>query len=307
MIALIALSLAVLPPDAALTGLSVVAVDGRTEVVIELDGEAFAKDFLLSEPSRIVIDLTGLGPVNLLQRKVDRGGVMMLRAAPFGPGTIRVVIDLIKAVEYRVERTPGAIRVSFPNTSGEFEPWNSGPLAAPATSAAAAAKEPAAKAPAASSPASTAGQAPAATQVARRPQRPPITVTFTEEPLSNVVAAFADYAGRSIVPASDIKGQLITAEVRNQDWEVALQVVLAANNLYAEEVESGVIMVKDASKIKERQSSEPLISRQYKIEYVSADSLVAAVQGLTSSQGAKAVANRSNNSLIITETPSVLN
>jgi type IV pilus assembly protein PilQ len=315
MIALIALSLAVLPPDAALTGLSVVAVDGRTEVVIELDGEVSTKDFLLSEPSRIVVDLTGIGPVNLLQRKVERGGVMMLRAAPFGPGTVRVVIDLEKSVEYRVDRAPGAIRVSFPNTSGPFEAWSAGPIAAPAPSSAAptAAATTAAsrsstpgQAPAAANRAATPAQAPTATPVARRPQRP-ITVTFTEEPLSNVVAAFADYAGRSIVPSSDIKGQLITAEVRNQDWEVALQVVLAANNLYAEEVESGVIMVKDASKIKERQSSEPLISRQYKIEYVSADSLVAAVQGLTSSQGAKAVANRSNNSLIITETPSVLN
>jgi type IV pilus assembly protein PilQ len=314
MIALIALSLAVLPPDAALTGLSVVAVDGRTEVVIELDGEASHKDFLLSEPSRIVIDLTGIGPVNMLQRKVERGGVMMLRAAPFGPSTVRVVIDLEKSVEYRVEKTPGAIRVSFPNTAGSFEAWSAGPISAPASSAATAAatKEPAAATPTsarAQTPAQAPAQAPAATQVARRPapQRPPITVTFTEEPLSNVLAAFADYAGRSIVPSSDIKGQLITAEVRNQDWEVALQVVLSANNLFAEEVESGVILVKDASKIKERQSSEPLISKQFKVEFVAADSLVQAVNGLLSSQGAKAVANRSNNSLIITETPSVLN
>jgi type IV pilus assembly protein PilQ len=291
MIALIALSLAVLPPAAAVTGLSVVPVADRTEVVIEVDGEVSAKDFLLTDPSRVVLDLSGMGPVNLLQRRVERGGVQMLRMAPFGPGTVRVVIDLTQPVEYRVERTGNSIRVSFPNPAGAFEPWTSGSIPAPA--------------PAASAARSGAADVPAAAP--RQQQRPPVTVTFTEEPLANVLAAFADYAGRSIVPSSDIKSTAITAEVRNQDWEVALQAVLTANNMVAEELESGVILVKDASKIKQRQSEEPLIARTYKIEFVAADSLVAAVAGLISTPGSKAVANRSNNSLLITETESVLN
>jgi type IV pilus assembly protein PilQ len=239
-----------------------------------------------------VLDLSGMGPVNLLQRRVERGGVQMLRMAPFGPGTVRVVIDLTQPVEYRVERTATSIRVSFPNPAGAFEPWSSGSIPAPA--------------PAAAAPTQSAANPPAAAP-RRQQQRPPVTVTFTEEPLANVLAAFADYAGKSIVPSSEIKNTAITAEVRNQDWEVALQAVLTANNMIAQELESGVILVKDASTIKQRQSEEPLVARTYKIEFVAADSLVAAVAGLISTPGSKAVANRSNNSLLITETESVLN
>lgn len=137
-------------------------------------------------------------------------------------------------------------------------------------------------------------------------QRAAVTVTFIEEPLANVLHAFADYANRSIIASSEIKDTPITAEVRNHDWETALAAVLAANNLVAEELESGIILVKDASTIRERQQLEPLLSRQYEVEYANADSLVNAVSGLISSEGGKAVANRSDNSLLITETASVL-
>lgn len=303
MIALIALSLAVLPLEGLVTGLSVVSVANRTEVVIELNGEVSTKDFLLNEPYRLVLDLSGMGPVDVLQRKVDRGGVQALRVAPFGPGTARVVIDLQHAVDYQLYHSPGMIRVSFPNTTGQFEPWTAGPITAPAGSRVGdIARVASQSAPTASTP------TPAAAVIApARQTRPPVTVTFTEEPLANVLAAFADYAGRSIVPSSEIKSQLITAEVRNEDWQVALQAILVANHLVAEEMESGVILVRDASRIRERQEQEPLISRPYRIEYVSADSLLTAVQGLLSSTGAKAAANRSNNSLLITETESVLN
>lgn len=137
-------------------------------------------------------------------------------------------------------------------------------------------------------------------------QGPAVTVTFNDEPLANVLHAFADYADRSIIASSEIKGMLVTAEVRDRDWATALDAVLAANNLVAEELESGVIVVQDASTIRERQQLEPLLSRQYKIEYTSADSIVNAVSGLISSDGGTVVANRPNNSLIITETASAL-
>lgn len=156
---------------------------------------------------------------------------------------------------------------------------------------------------AASSPDAPAGQV---TTSEAAQQRPAVTVTFVDEPLVNVLHAFADYGNRSIIASSEINDLRITAEVRNHDWQTALDAVLAANNLIAEELESGIILVKDASKIRERQQLQPLLSRQYQIEYASADSLVGAVSGLISSEGGKVVANRSNNSLIITETASVL-
>jgi type IV pilus assembly protein PilQ len=131
-------------------------------------------------------------------------------------------------------------------------------------------------------------------------------VTFSDEPVSNVLAAFADFAGRSIIASSEVKTQQITAEVRNQPWDVALEAVLAANNLVARELESGVILVQDGARVVQRQTEEPLVSRQYPIVYVSADSLVETVRAMLSPQKGKASANRSSNSLLVTDVPSVL-
>ncbi len=266
MISMLAVVLAIVPLDAVITRIRVVPADGRTEVVIDVDGDVVAKTFLFAEPSRVVLELASVELIAAVEHMVERGGVRTLYVTSAGPDTVRIVIELAQPVQYRMEQTPGAVRVSFPNGDGEFVPWNAGPVQ----------------------------------------QQPPITVTFTEESIANVLAVFAEFAGRSIVPSSEIKGNLVTAEVRNQNWRVALQVVLSANNLVAEELESGVILVKDAARTKARQLEEPLIARQYRVEFATADSLLTAVQGLISTEGAKAVANRSTNSLIITETPSVL-
>jgi type IV pilus assembly protein PilQ len=288
MIPIIALALAVLSPAPDVTGVSVSPAADRTEVVIRLDGVVDISDFALVDPARIVVDLNGMGNVAPAQHMVGRGGVRSVRIAPFQPGVARLVIDLESAAEYRVDEENGVIRISFPNTWGPFESWTAGEprrAAAPAP------------APPPAQPMLTA---------APRQQLPQIHVTFTEEPLSNVLAAFADFAGRSIIAESDVKGRLITAEVRNQPWDLALDAILAANNLVATENEAGVIIVRDAARIVERQAEEPLISRQYPVRYVSADTLVRSVQGMISARG-KVVANTTTNAIVVTDAQSVLN
>jgi type IV pilus assembly protein PilQ len=132
-----------------------------------------------------------------------------------------------------------------------------------------------------------------------------VHVTFTEEPLANVLAAFADFANRSIIAEADVKGKLITAEVRNQPWDLALDAILSANGLVAAENESGVIIVKDASKVVARQAEELLVSRQFPVRYVAADTLVRTLLGLVSARG-KVVANSTTNSIVVTDAASVL-
>src|SRR5690606_30902295 len=77
MISIVALSLAALAPAPAsyVTGLSVVPVADRTEVVIELDAAVIASDYALNEPARLVLDLSGVTGVKPAQHVIGRGGV----------------------------------------------------------------------------------------------------------------------------------------------------------------------------------------------------------------------------------------
>ncbi len=294
MIPIIALSLAVLAPEPSVTGLSVVPVADRTEVVIEVDGEVMATHFPLTDPARLVVDLRGVSPVEAARHSVGRGGVQSVRIGPFQPGIIRVVIDLDADVEYRFSEEAGALRLSFPNNGGAFTTWT----VASGLTTAEAERQPEAAPAAAAPPPEAFGAAPDLQEV-------PITVEFTERPLSEVLSAFADFAGTSIIASETVKSKSITADIRNQPWDRALSAILAANGLYARELESGVIIVLDAASRAETQTQEPLEVRQIQLQFVSADSIVNSVRQLITEQG-RAAANPAANSLLITERPSVL-
>jgi len=290
MIPIIAIALAAFGPEtSAVKGLSVRPAADRTEIVIGVEGVVRANDFALTDPHRIVVDLVGTQPVAAANYRVDRGGIRTLRVAQYSPDVVRLVVDMNAPVEYRIVSSDGEVRLSFTNPEGAFEAWSSQPLAEATLSATAPAPVPAA---------TTAAPVPQQAQL--------VTVTFTEEPVGNVLAAFADFANRSIVPSADVKGKLITAEVRNQTWDVALDAILAANNLVARELESGVIVVEDGARLAQRPNEEPLVSRQYQILYVAADSLVNSVAAMLTPQKGKASANRSSNTLMVTDVPSVL-
>lgn len=295
MIPIIALALAGFTPgsNVAFKGVSVLPAADRTEIVIGMDGDVTASDFALANPNRIVVDLVGMRPVSAATFRVDRGGIRSVRVAQYSPDVVRLVIDVTQPVEYRVERATGEVRLSFVNPEGTFEPWNSQPL-----------DEDAALPP----PETVAAAAPPPPAAAPAPQQQQLlTVTFTEEPVANVLAAFAEVANRSIVASADVKAKLISAEVRNETWEVALEAILAANNMIARELDSGVIVVEDGARLAQRPNEEPLESRQYHILWVSADSLVQSVQAMLTPQKGKASANKSSNTLMVTDVPSVLN
>lgn len=296
MIPIIALALAGFAPgnNVVLKGVSVLSAADRTEIVIGVDGQVTASDFALTDPNRIVVDLVGMKPVSAANFRVDRGGIRSVRVAQYSPEIVRLVIDVTEPVAYRVEQATGEVRLSFVNPEDTFEPWNSQPL-----------DEDTALPP----PETVAGAAPPPPAAAPAPpqQQQLLTVTFTEEPVANVLAEFADVANRSIVASADVKAKLISAEVRNQTWEVALEAILAANNMIARELDSGVIVVEDGARLAQRPNEEPLESRQYHILYVAADSLVQSVQAMLTPQKGKASANKSSNTLMVTDVPSVLN
>ena len=287
LIPLLAAALSLLP---SVNGLGLYPVSGRTDLVVRVDGQVTVKDYRLSDPERLVIDVAGAVKALPADRfgKLDRGGVKGIRVSQFQAEVVRVVVDLTQRVQYRVERRTGEIHVSFPNPAGDFEPWSVGVLG----KAVARAQAPQAKAPA--------EPAPAPAPLARRaaPARR-ITATFEKTPILDVLATFSDFSGKSIVAGADITGD-VTASINQQPWDIALEAILKAQGLSSEEQETGIIQVEKMEKLRDREKNEDLVTRQFKIKNVAADSLITPIKGLFASDRDKVTASGSTNTLVVT-------
>jgi len=276
-------------PDSQITGLSVSPAAGRTELVIRFDGEVTARDFMMDD-GRLVIDLVGASQAAAYERELNRGGVVRLRLAQYQPGVVRLVLELGAPRAYQLAAEAGAVRVSIENPGGSFDPWST-TLAAPAGAGA--------------------SVAPAVTrtvpiQEPQRRQQPIIgRVEFDAEPVKDVIAMFAEFADTTILPGPDVVSKLITATVNNLPWDVALRTILEANGMVLRQLAGGVLFVDDAGKVAERVLAEPPVTQQFPIQFVSADSIAAAVLSVLGEGGSVGV-NRSSNALIVTGPPEAL-
>ncbi len=279
MIPLMPLLAAVLSLLTSLNGLSLAPVDGRTDLTIRVDGQVTVKDYRLGDPERLVIDVTGARKALPADRFDDlkRGGVQSIRVSQFQPEVVRVVVDLTQRVEYRIDRRSGEIHVSFPNPAGPFEPWSVGVGEKRVVRA---------------------------TPVRRAPTVPKITVSFEKTPILDVLATFSEFSGKSIVAGTDITGD-ITATIRDQPWDIALEAILRSQGMSSTEQESGIIQVEKADKAREREKNEDLVTRQFRVKYVRVDSLVNAIKGLISERG-KVTSSAATNTLVITDGRSVM-
>jgi type IV pilus assembly protein PilQ len=140
-----------------LQSVEVLASTGGAVVRISGDGEFPYSTFALSEPRRFVIDLGGV--VNHSSRsslQVEGSVVERIRVAQFKPApraVARVVFDLKGDSLPTIERTSGALVISFPSANGAPAPAASAtaapaPPPAPATQAMTASAPPPAAAPA---------------------------------------------------------------------------------------------------------------------------------------------------------------
>jgi len=111
-------------------------------------------------------------------------------------------------------------------------------------------------------------------------QQPLINVTFQDTDIHDVIASFAAFSGRTIVVGKDVAGT-VTAEIRNQPWDVALRAILQGQGLAAsEDAISGIITVDSYANILNRQASEPLQTQLISINYARAHMLVPTIQQL---------------------------
>ena len=106
-------------------------------------------------------------------------------------------------------------------------------------------------------------------EMPQRAQQPRITIAWENADIHDVLAAFAAFAGRTIIPSKDVKGQ-ITAEINNQPWDVAMRALLNANGFDATEDQNGIIIVDTFEHIAARRSTEPVETRMVRLNYVRA-------------------------------------
>jgi type IV pilus assembly protein PilQ len=298
-----ALWLAATGSGAEVKHLSVVPASNRTEVVIRVEGDVRVTHSFLREGNRLVLDLKGAQQQLRLDFPVNRGGVVGIRLAQFQPEIARVVISLAQPLAYDVKTEGGVVRVSFPNPTSAFEEWSMGLGKEKAPQAPARVEAPArTEAPPAAEAKKATTLTPAAAAVQREAS---ITVQFVDQPINDVLAVFAEHAKKSIVAAPDVATRVINADIKDQPWDLSLQAILTAYGLIMREEESGILVVESVETVAARDRLEPVQTRQYNIEYVSADSLLMTVRSLLTPTG-KVEVNPAANSLLVTDTRSTI-
>lgn len=137
-----------------------------------------------------------------------------------------------------------------------------------------------------------------------QPAQDSITVSFHETPIRDVLFAFAEFSGRSIVAGARVDG-LLSAEIRGQPWDVALRTLAEAYGLVVREQEDGIIRVEDAGQLFENESVVPVATRSFQVSYVEAAELEILAAALLTERGRTSV-GVATNTLVVTDIPRVL-
>jgi type IV pilus assembly protein PilQ len=297
----------VAPRDGEVRAVSVLPAAGSVEVVIDLRGAVDIQDFTLARPARLVVDLQGARLVApaVLYDGANRGGIKNIRYAQFRPGVVRVVIDLDALKDYQIERRDGQVRVKIGSERTAFVAWSSQSAAS------------AAPAPAVHTAPSRGGQAArvatpesgdavaidaylaAHAKESMQSQAARITVTWDNADLREVVAGFAAFSGRTIILSKDVKGT-VSAEIKNQPWDLAFNAVLESQGLAANVLDGAIIQVIDKRDLARADSTVPVETRLVRVNYARASAMVPSVQSILTQRG-KVVADSTSNALVITE------
>ena len=310
--------------DGEVRAVSVRPGTGQVEVVIDLQGAVLVRDFTLNGPARLVLDLVGArltGPTTLYDGQ-NRGGIRNVRYAQFKPDVVRVVIDLDVLKDYQVQRGAGQIRVTIGTERTAFATWSSvgGVRLASAPASRTTPPPPVEPAP------DVAGGPDQAARVrtptlgrplsideylathrteALQSSAPRITVQWDAASIEDVVAGFAAFSGRTIIIGKGITGT-VTAEIKNQPWDLAFNAVLESQGLSVVTLPGGIFNVVSKAELARADSTVPIETRLVRINYAKATSLVPAVASIVTLRG-RVVADSTSNSLVITEVSSRIN
>ena len=234
----------------------------------------------------MVLDISGarLGVGAHAYDKVSRAGITNVRLAQYKADVVRLVLEMDSTREYEVTTSDKEIRVSVVGAD-KFAAWHAGDRSTVASTGAVAKDDRAESS-------STFAASPAAALRerlsfnAQRSQQPRITVTYQNSDIRDVIAAFASFSQRTIVIGKDVQGN-VTAEIKDQPWDVALQAILQAQGLAASEENTGIISVDSYANILAKEANEPLTTQLVAINYAHASGLVGTITSLLSKDCSK--------------------
>jgi len=271
------------------TALSVLPNLERTEVLVEVDGTVEHRAFQMEGPNRIVLDLMNAEhqlPQNNFPA-IDRGGVRSIKTSQYSEQIVRVVIELDGPVSYAVEQYDGYVRVSIENPNGreQFEPWETMAISTD---------------PSVIEQVSALSQAPEPAPPVQQ-QAPRMSVTFDQAQIEDVLLTFSEFSGKSIVSGQNVTGRVVTAEIRDQQWDEALNEILVANGLVGTEAENGIIRVEPIDELSAREQTEPLLTIPYRISFGTASEMQAVIAPLLTPNRGQVVAAPNTNTVIVTD------
>ena len=270
----------------AVTAVSIVPSSGRADVIVALSGPVEVQDFVLTRPDRVVLDISGarLGVGAHAYDKVSRAGITNVRLAQYKADVVRLVLELDSTREYEVTRSEKEIRISVVGAD-KFAAWHAGDRSTVA-SAGAVSKDDRDEGAATFAASPSAALRERLSFNAQRSQQPRITVTYQTSDIRDVIAAFAAFSQRTIVIGKDVQGT-VTAEIKDQPWDVALQAILQSQGLAASEENTGIISVDSYANILAKEANEPLTTQLVSINYASASGLVGTITTLLSKDCSK--------------------
>ena len=274
------------------TAVSVLPGAGRALVIIDVRGSVNVQDFTLANPARLVIDVQGatLRAPNLRYDGSNRGGILNVRYSQFRPDVVRIVLEMESLKDYELEYVDDAIRISF-GTDRNFAAWSSSTMMYGAGVS---------TMPQPTTPVAQPLPMPQQSQQAM------VTASWDQASVTDVMIGFSELTGRTIVLGSDVAGT-VTAEIRNQPWDVAFQAILDAQGLAAIEEPSGIIRVDTKENLTEAERTAPMTTEIMSVNFARAGELATTLQGIrfegdSSQAGEQVIADVATNSLIITAT-----
>lgn len=276
------------------TAISVLPSLGSVVVVVDVQGAVNVKDFTLSNPARLVVDVEGarLKIPGVLYDGAIRGGIVHIRYAQFRPDVVRIVLELESLRDYQLEYVDDTIRISF-NTDHQFSAWSSGTLPRTPVETASALPLPVSN---------TFAETRAVLQQSVQDR---ITVTWDSASIADVMAAFAEFSGRSILLGRNVNA-VIWAEIKDQPWDVALREILDINGLQAQEDEqTGIIRIVNPIEVAARDSLQPRQTVIMSLNFKRASGIADVLRQTIGGRGT-VVADSLTNQIIITDIQSRL-
>ncbi|MCH7594260.1 MAG: hypothetical protein IIB27_07100 [Chloroflexi bacterium] len=130
--------------------------------------------------------------------------------------------------------------------------------------------------------------------------RPRLSISFDNMPMEQVLSAFSVFSGKSIVSGGAVATQTVTADIVDQEWDDALDVILKSRGLVGIEDENGIIRVDDIQSLNDREAIEPLETVPYRINFGTSSEMALAIGQLISERGKVAEAPATN-TVIVTD------